>query len=100
MHAFPSPVPCERAFGPACLALYLPRHCCRWDPTTLVTYWRWTSAQHKLLAAYRTIVVASRHMRMEFERNGVEADRIVVNPLFPTIQPSREPCVRLRPSRP
>jgi glycosyltransferase involved in cell wall biosynthesis len=90
MHAFPLPVPCERAFGPACLALYLPRHCCRWDPTTLVTYWRWTSAQHKLLASYRTIVVASRHMRMEFERNGVEADRIVVNPLFPTIQPSPE----------
>ncbi len=29
-------------------------------------------------------------MRMEFERNGVEADRIVVNPLFPTIRPSRE----------
>jgi glycosyltransferase involved in cell wall biosynthesis len=89
MHAFPTPVPCERAFGPACLALYLPRHCCRWDPTTLVTYWRWTSAQHKLLAAYPTIVVASRHMRAEFARNGVEPDRIVVNPLFPTIQPTR-----------
>jgi glycosyltransferase involved in cell wall biosynthesis len=90
MHAFPAPVPCERAFGPACLALYLPRHCCRWDPTTLVTYWRWTSAQHKLLASYRTIVVASHHMRAEFARNGVDAARVVVNPLFPTIQPSRE----------
>jgi glycosyltransferase involved in cell wall biosynthesis len=89
MHAFPAPVPCERRFGPACLALYLPRHCCRWDPTTLVTYWRWTSAQHQLLASYRAIVVASRHMRVEFERNGVEPDRIVVNPLFSTIRPAR-----------
>jgi glycosyltransferase involved in cell wall biosynthesis len=89
MHAFPSPVPCERRFGPACLALYLPRHCCRWDPTTLVTYWRWTSAQHRLLGSYRTIVVASRHMRVEFERNGVDADRIVVNPLFSTMPPAR-----------
>jgi glycosyltransferase involved in cell wall biosynthesis len=89
MHAFPAAVPCERRFGPACLALYLPRHCCRWDPTTLVTYWRWTSAQHKLLASYRAIVVASRHMRIEFERNGVESDRIVVNPLFSTIRPAR-----------
>ena len=87
MHAFPAAVPCERAFGAACLALYFPRHCCRLDPRTLVTYWRWTSAQHKLLNRYRTIVVASRHMRAEFERNAVASDRIVVNPLFPTIQP-------------
>jgi len=87
MHAFPAAVPCERAFGAACVALYLPRHCCRLDPRTLVTYWRWTSSQHKLLSRYQAIVVASRHMRAEFERNGVAADRIVVNPLFPTIQP-------------
>jgi glycosyltransferase involved in cell wall biosynthesis len=87
MHAFPTAVPCERAFGAACLALYLPRHCCRLDPRTLFTYWRWTSAQHTLLNRYQTIVVASRHMRAEFERNGVASDRIVVNPLFSTIQP-------------
>jgi glycosyltransferase involved in cell wall biosynthesis len=87
MHAFPTPVPCNRRFGPACLALYLPRHCCRWDPGTLVTYWRWTSAQHKLLASYRTIVVASEHMRSEFERNGVAPDRLSVNPLFSTVPP-------------
>jgi glycosyltransferase involved in cell wall biosynthesis len=86
-HAFPTAVPCDRAFGAACLALYLPRHCCRLDPRTLVTYWRWTSAQHKLLNRYQTIVVASRHMRAEFERNGVASDRIVVNPLFSTIPP-------------
>ena len=90
MHAFPAPVPCERAFGPACLALYLPRHCCRWDPTTLLPYWRWATAQHKLLASYRAIVVASHHMRAEFERNGVDPGRIIVNPLFPTIPPCRE----------
>jgi glycosyltransferase involved in cell wall biosynthesis len=89
MHAFPARVACERAFGPACLALYLPRHCCRWDPTTLVTNWRWASEQHRLLASYRTVMVASQHMRAEFERNGVEADRIAVNPLFPTISPIR-----------
>ena len=85
-HAFPRAVPCQRTFGAACLALYLPRHCCRLDPRTLVTYWRWTSAQHKLLNRYQAIVVASRHMRAEFERNGVAADRFVVNPLFSTIQ--------------
>jgi glycosyltransferase involved in cell wall biosynthesis len=87
MHAFPERVPCDRAFGAACLALYLPRHCCRLNPATLVRYWRWTSGQHKLLADYRAIVVASRHMRREYERNGVDARRITVNPLFPTIDP-------------
>jgi glycosyltransferase involved in cell wall biosynthesis len=91
MHAFPAPAPCDRRFGPACLALYFPRHCCRWDPGSLVTYWRWTSAQHKLLAGYRSIVVASRHMRSEFERNGVEPDRLEVNPLFSTVRPVAEP---------
>jgi glycosyltransferase involved in cell wall biosynthesis len=88
MHAFPERVPCDRAFGAACLALYLPRHCCRLNPATLVRYWRWTSEQHRLLAAYRAIVVASGHMRREYERNGVDGRRISVNPLFPTLQPS------------
>src|SRR6185295_17395476 len=27
MHAFPRPSACDRVFGPACLALYLPRRC-------------------------------------------------------------------------
>ena len=95
MHAFPERVPCDRAFGAACLALYLPRYCCRLNPATLVRYWRWTSDQHKLLADYRAIVVASGHMRREYERNGVDARRIAVNPLFPTIAP--DPAVRPAP---
>ena len=87
MHAFPDRVPCERVFGAACLALYLPRHCCRWNPATLVRDWQWASAQHQLLDRYSAIVVASGHMRREYERNGVDATRIRVNPLFPTIRP-------------
>ncbi len=33
---------------------------------------------------YRTIVVASEHMKREFVRNGVQPSQVHVNPLFPT----------------
>jgi glycosyltransferase involved in cell wall biosynthesis len=46
-----------------------------------------------LLSRYRTIVVASEHMKREFVRNGLEPSRIHVNPLFPTHdeRPKEEP---------
>jgi glycosyltransferase involved in cell wall biosynthesis len=88
MHAFPDRVACDRVFGGACLTLYFPRRCCRLSPVSFVRDWRWASRQHALLGRYRAIVVASKHMHREYERHGVTADRIRVNPLFPTIQPA------------
>jgi glycosyltransferase involved in cell wall biosynthesis len=84
MHAFPRPVVCDRIFGPACAALYLPRRCGRLNPMVLLEQWRWTVAQRSLFEAYAAIVVASEHMRREYVRNGCDAARVHVNPLFPT----------------
>jgi glycosyltransferase involved in cell wall biosynthesis len=83
-HGFPTAQPCDRRFGVGCLALYGPRHCGELKPGPFVRHYWWAREQHRLLPRYRTIVVASEHMKREFVQNGVEGSRIQVNPLFPT----------------
>jgi glycosyltransferase involved in cell wall biosynthesis len=83
-HAFPHQAACERTYGPACLALYLPRRCGRFSPMAMVTGWRWAEQQRALMNRYATVVVASEHMRDEFVRSGGNPDRVLVNALFPT----------------
>jgi glycosyltransferase involved in cell wall biosynthesis len=84
MHAFPRPIVCDRVFGHACAALYLPRRCGRFSPSVLLEQWRWAVAQRSLFETYAAIVVASEHMRREYVRNGCDAARVHVNALFPT----------------
>ena len=99
-HAFPSVVPCSRVFGPACVALYVPRRCGPLRPLKAAASLRWNVRQRGMLDGYATIVVASRYMRDEYLRHGVASDRVVAAPLFPTTQntdgarfPPREPTV-------
>ncbi|MGA9836943.1 MAG: glycosyltransferase family 4 protein [Gemmatimonadaceae bacterium] len=88
MHAWPRAAACDRSFGAACLALYLPRHCGQWSASKLVEQYAWARSQRALFGAYRTIVVASDHMRREYERQGVPSHRVMVNPLFPLELPT------------
>lgn len=81
---FPVVQPCDRRFGAACLALYAPRHCGELSAGAFIRHYGWAREQHAMLPGYRTIVVASEHMRREFVRNGVPPSQIQVNPLFPT----------------
>ena len=90
MFSLPTPRPCGRTFGPACLALYAPGHCGPMDPVAFVRQYRWAGNQRSLFARYRAIVVASDHMRREYVRNGADPSRVLVNPLFPTHDES--PC--------
>jgi len=85
MHAFPSPVACQRTFGPACLALYFPRRCGRMSPGALVGGYRWASRQRRLFPRYKAVVVASRYMFGEVARNGVSSAVIRILPLFSTM---------------
>jgi glycosyltransferase involved in cell wall biosynthesis len=96
MHGFPKPVACDRVFGPACAALYLPRRCGRLNVATLVGDWRWARLQQSLFPSYAGIVVASEHMRREYARNGCDGSRIHVNPLFPTNPPDPAPSMSPR----
>jgi glycosyltransferase involved in cell wall biosynthesis len=68
-HQWPSPACCERVFGPACVALYVPRRCGPLRPGAAFYSGRLQLARSRLLGSYRRIVVASEHMRLEFERH-------------------------------
>jgi glycosyltransferase involved in cell wall biosynthesis len=89
MHAFPRPEVCGRRFGAACAALYLPRHCGRWNVGSLARDYAWARRQQALLEGYAALVVASEHMRLEYLRHGVAPERVISNPLFPSDVPPR-----------
>jgi len=84
-HLFPRAEPCGRVFGPACLALYLPRRNGRMSLPYVSAEWRWANEQRSLFGRYAGIVTASAHMRREYVRNGVAAEKAHAIPLFPTI---------------
>lgn len=83
--AFPSPQACERTFGAACVALFLPRRCGGLSPVILLDQLRWARAQRAQFALYDAVVVASAHMRQEFVAGGIPSERVHVNPLFSTV---------------
>ena len=87
----PAVEPCDRVFGPACAALYLPRRCGQLGVPTLVAQYRWAGEQRALFSAYRAVVVASEHMKREYIRNGVDPCAIHANALFPTCRVAAEP---------
>jgi len=82
MHGLPTPRPCERVFGPACLALYFPCHCNQWSLAAMLRMYQWAKRQQALSRRYTAMVVGSEHMREEYVRNGAEPSRVQVVPLF------------------
>jgi glycosyltransferase involved in cell wall biosynthesis len=79
---FPVASPCQRRFGPACLAHYFPRRCGGLNPLTM---WRQHRVQSDRLAAIRrcaAVVTHSEHMRDEYLRNGIRADRVMCLPFY------------------
>ncbi len=77
-HAFPTPRPCDRQFGPACMALWYPRRCGGLNPLTMWKMYLLSAARYTQLPKYAAVFVASAHMRLEYLRHGVEPDKIQV----------------------
>ncbi len=75
-HSFPTAQPCDRLFGPACLALYYPRRCGGLNPATMWKMYQRSSARNAQLPRYAAILVASAHMRREYERHGVNPEKM------------------------
>ena len=96
-HTFPSPAPCGREFGAACLAAYVPRRCGTIRPWALVDQFGWAKRQNALFDRYAALIVASGHMSAEYRRNGAPADRVVTAPLF---APGKTDAPRPRPAEP
>jgi glycosyltransferase involved in cell wall biosynthesis len=98
-HALPCARPCGRTFGPGCLLAYYPRRCGGLNPRTLWRLYRLQRQRKRLFDRYTTVVVASEHMREEYLRHGVAAERVHVVPLFPTgLEPDPEPPVPRAPT--
>ncbi|MGH9313166.1 MAG: glycosyltransferase family 4 protein [Vicinamibacterales bacterium] len=79
---FPWREPCDRRFGRACLAMYLPRRCGQRSPAVMIRQYAWARAERALFDRYAAVVVASQHMRREFVRNGLPERSLHVIPLF------------------
>jgi glycosyltransferase involved in cell wall biosynthesis len=79
--AFPSLDPCDRICGAGCLLQFLPRRCGRLRPDVMIEQYAWARRQQAIFPRYRAMVVASDHMRREFERyEGVPS--VTAIPLF------------------
>ncbi len=77
-HAFPVIETCTRKFGPPCLLLHYPRRCGGLNPVFTWQLFRQQSKRHAMLAHYRGVLVASRHMYSEFQTQGVDARNLHV----------------------
>ena len=78
----PAATACARICGPACLLHYAPRRCGRRRPVEIVRNYQWAARQRALFPKYRSMVVASEHMRGEYMAHGIAADRVQAIPLF------------------
>jgi glycosyltransferase involved in cell wall biosynthesis len=80
-HAYPSPRPCQREFGPACLVLHYPRRCGGLNPVTMLQMYRHAAQMNRHLPKYDAVLVGSAHMYREFQRHGLMPDRLHLVPL-------------------
>ena len=67
---FPVITPCDRSFGPACLALFYPRRCGGLNPLTMARDYQRQARRLEMLRRYRAVLTATEHMKREFLRNG------------------------------
>ena len=80
---FKSPVvkPCSRRFGWPCLLHYYPHRCGGLNPVTMWKDYVRQSKRLALLRKYRAVLVASDHMRNEYLKHGIPAERVHHVPL-------------------
>lgn len=72
----PVPSPCDRRFGPACLAHYFPRRCGGLSPVTMLRLYRRQSRRLELLRGYKAILTHSEHLKAEYIKHGVAPERV------------------------
>ena len=72
-HMSPRPIACSRRFGPACLALYLPRGCGGSNPVTMVQLYRSHRQRQQTLVKQAAVITHSDHMKDELARHGISA---------------------------
>jgi glycosyltransferase involved in cell wall biosynthesis len=75
---FKNPVvtPCDRRFGLQCLLHYYPHRCGGWSPVTMLREYHRQAQRLELLSDYKAIVTHSAHMRAEYVKHGIAAERV------------------------
>jgi glycosyltransferase involved in cell wall biosynthesis len=98
----PAPKPCNRRFGPACLAHYFPHRCGGLNPRTMLRQYLLQARRLAIIRKCAAVVTHSEHMRDEFVRNGIPSDRVFTNPhLVPVVEAVPEDvATRSLPERP
>lgn len=81
-YRFPTVRPCAATFGPACFLHHYLRRCGGLDPRTAWRDFRRQTARLALANRYRAVVTASEHMRSEYLRHGLAAERVHTVGLF------------------
>lgn len=76
-HKFPVIQPCDRLFGPACLALYYPRRCGGISPITMMREYTRQRDRLGIVRRYDAVLTHSEHMRREFLRHGAAGGRVL-----------------------
>jgi glycosyltransferase involved in cell wall biosynthesis len=76
-HKFPVIQPCDRLFGPACLALFYPRRCGGLSPVTMMREFSRQRDRLAVLQRYDAVLTHSEHMRREFLRHGAARGRVL-----------------------
>jgi glycosyltransferase involved in cell wall biosynthesis len=72
--------PCNRRFGPACLAHYFPHRCGGLNPITMVSLYARERRRLEALKHAHRIVTLSDFMRREYLRHGCDEARVVCVP--------------------
>jgi glycosyltransferase involved in cell wall biosynthesis len=84
---FPTPRPCERTFGPACLGLFYPRRCGGLSPVTMWREYRHQSDRLDVVRRHRAVLTLSEYMRAEYVRHGWDSTRVRhLPPYLPSVQ--------------
>ena len=87
---FPQARPCDRQFGPACLALFYPRRCGGLSPVTMVRDYRRQMRRLDTIRSYARVLTLSEHMRHEYVRHGFAPDRVRALPAYRPAQPASQ----------
>ena len=91
-HTAPAREICTKRFGPACLGLNYARGCGTLSPVRAIRQYRDQTHRLSHLPSLAALVVASRHMRLTYERQGVPSENIHVLPCPPSgIEADPEP---------
>jgi Glycosyltransferase Family 4 len=91
MFAAPRARPCGRRFGWRCFLHYYPHRCGGLNPLRMWDDYQKQSARLGLMSRYAAVLTASAHMRAEFVRHGLPAQRVHMLrlPIVPRRLPSR-----------